>query len=135
MSAGASAPPSSRTRAGTAEEDVIRFGEELQRLDYEVESGALDEAARQDWQRALDAYDSANRSLQLLKSPDEVEHVTSALEDGRYAITCVLARAGRAPPPGASPTLLLQPLPRTVHRGRGVGASRRQAPAGPGVRG
>ena len=82
-----------------AEEDVTRFGEELTRLDTEVLTTALDEAARQDYQRALDSYEAAKESLGLVRRPDEITHVTHALEDGRYAAACVLARAeGRALP-------------------------------------
>jgi hypothetical protein len=40
----------------TAQEDVTRFGEELQRLDADVHMGSTDEAMLQDWQRALDSY-------------------------------------------------------------------------------
>jgi hypothetical protein len=82
-----------------AEEDVTRFGEELQRLDTEVLTTSLDEAARQDYQRALDSYESAKESLELVRRPEEVKHVTEALEDGRYAAACVVARAeGREVP-------------------------------------
>ena len=75
-----------------AEEDVTRFGEELQRLDGDVRLAAADEAMVQDWQRALDAYEAAKQSLAQAQRPDDVRHVTSALEDGRYAVACVRAR-------------------------------------------
>ena len=82
-----------------AEEDVTRFGEELQRLDTEVLTTSLDEAARQDYQRALDSYESAKESLGLVTRSEEITHVTQQLEDGRYAAACVLARAeGRSLP-------------------------------------
>ena len=76
-----------------AEEDVTRFGEELQRLDTEVLTTSLDEAARQDYQRALDSYESAKESLGRSPAPRTIPHVTEQLEDGRYAVACVLARA------------------------------------------
>ena len=41
------------------EEDVTRFGEELQQLDSDMLTEQLDQAARQDWQRALDSYEAA----------------------------------------------------------------------------
>ena len=52
-----------------AEEDVTRFGEELQRLDLDVRMAHVDEAMLQDWQRALDSYESAKRSLEMVQSP------------------------------------------------------------------
>ena len=42
-----------------ADEDVTRFGEELQRLDTDMLVTPLDEPMRQDYQRALDAYEQA----------------------------------------------------------------------------
>ena len=42
-----------------AEEDVVRFGEDLTLLGDETAGRQLDEATRQDYRRALDAYDAA----------------------------------------------------------------------------
>ncbi|MGH8965181.1 MAG: hypothetical protein ACRDXB_07600, partial [Actinomycetes bacterium] len=75
-----------------SDEDVTRFGEELQRLDEDMLVTPLDEPMRQDYQRALDSYESAKESLQQAAEPDDIKHVTEALEDGRYAAACVLAR-------------------------------------------
>ena len=44
------------TSKRAADEDVTKFGEELQRLDVDVAGHPLDEAMQQDYQRALDAY-------------------------------------------------------------------------------
>ncbi len=92
-----------------AEEDVTRFGEELQRLDTDVSMGDVDEAMRQDWQRALDSYDAANRALELARQPDDLRHVTSALEDGRYAVACVRARREGKPLPQRRPPCFFNP--------------------------
>jgi hypothetical protein len=92
-----------------AEEDVTRFGEELARLDTEVLTTSLDEAARQDYQRALDSYESAKESLELVRRPEEVKHVTEALEDGRYAAACVVARAEGRPLPTRRPPCFFNP--------------------------
>ena len=92
-----------------AEEDVTRFGEELQRLDTDVSMGDVDEAMRQDWQRALDSYDAAGRALEVAKHPDDLRHVTSALEDGRYAVACVRARREGRPLPQRRPPCFFNP--------------------------
>ena len=82
-----------------ADEDVTLFGEQLQRLDDEVEGRRLDPAARADYQRALDAYESAQREVPRLRDPDEVSKITDTLASGRYALACVQARvAGREVP-------------------------------------
>ncbi len=92
-----------------AEEDVTRFGEELQRLDLDVQMAGVDEAMLQDWQRALDSYESAKRSLEMVQSPDDVRHVTTALEDGRYAVACVRARRDKQPLPVRRPPCFFNP--------------------------
>lgn len=91
------------------EEDVTRFGEELQGLDTEVLTTSLDAAARQDYQRALDSYEAAKESLRLVTRSDEITHVTQALEDGRYAAACVLARAEDRPLPTRRPPCFFNP--------------------------
>jgi hypothetical protein len=94
---------------GAAEEDVTRFGEELQRLDLDVQLAGVDEATVQDWQRALDSYEAAKRSLEMVQQPEDVRHVTSALEDGRYAVACVRARRAGQPLPVRRPPCFFNP--------------------------
>jgi hypothetical protein len=92
-----------------AEEDVTRFGEELQRLDGDVKMAGVDEAMLQDWQRALDSYEGAKHSLEMVQAPDDVRHVTTALEDGRYAVACVRARREGRPLPVRRPPCFFNP--------------------------
>lgn len=92
-----------------AEEDVTRFGEELQRLDSDLLTERLDEATRQDYQRALDSYEGAKESLSAVTKSEEIRHVTEALEDGRYAVACVLARVEKRPLPTRRPPCFFNP--------------------------
>lgn len=92
-----------------ADEDVTRFGEELQRLDTDMLVTPLDEAMRQDYQRALDSYEAAKETLATTKTPDDIRHVTEALEDGRYAVACVLARKNGDPLPARRPPCFFNP--------------------------
>lgn len=80
-----------------ADEDVTLLGEELQRLDGEV--GRLDVEGRSDYQRALDAYEAAQRLVPRLTRADEVSKVTDTLSSGRYAMACVRARLAGEPVP------------------------------------
>lgn len=91
------------------DEDITTFGDELRDLDLEVVGHTLDEAARQDYQRALDAYEHAKESLARVRAPQEIQHVTSILEDGRYAITCVKARVAGQPLPAKRPPCFFNP--------------------------
>lgn len=97
------------TSRRAAEEDVTRFGEELQRLDSQVAGHPLDGAMRQDYERALDAYENAKASLDAVRQPDEIRHVTEILEDGRYAVACVNARVAGEPLPAKRPPCFFNP--------------------------
>jgi hypothetical protein len=97
------------TSRKAADEDVTKFGEELQRLDSDVAGHALDEAMQQDYQRALDAYDDSKTSLDAVTKPDEIRHVTEILEDGRYAVACVKARIAGDPLPAKRPPCFFNP--------------------------
>ena len=97
------------TSKRAADEDVTKFGEELQRLDSDVAGHPLDEAMQQDYQRALDAYDNAKMSLDAVARPEEIRHVTEILEDGRYAVACVKARVAGEPLPAKRPPCFFNP--------------------------
>ena len=97
------------TSKRAADEDVTKFGEELQRLDADVGGHPLDEAMQQDYQRALDAYDNAKMSLDAVTRPEEIRHVTEILEDGRYAVACVKARIAGEPLPAKRPPCFFNP--------------------------
>jgi hypothetical protein len=82
-----------------AQEDVTALGVELQDLDIDVAGSQLGAGENADYQRALDAYESAKIAADAMARPEDVRHVTEILEDGRYAMACVRARvAGRALP-------------------------------------
>ncbi|TIC84045.1 hypothetical protein [Nocardioides sp. GY 10127] len=92
-----------------AEEDVTALGTELQTLDADLAGAPLDEGARADYQRALDAYEAAKSSAAALQRPEDVRHVTEILEDGRYAMACVRARVDGLPLPARRPPCFFDP--------------------------
>jgi uncharacterized membrane protein YgcG len=92
-----------------ADEDVTRFGEELQDLHVETLTTELDAAMRQDYQRALDCYENAKQLLHDAAVPADVSEVTRTLEDGRYAQACVLARQAGQPLPQRRPPCFFNP--------------------------
>lgn len=91
------------------DEDVTQFGEELQGLHIETLTTDLDTPMRQDYQRALDSYESAKSLLRDVAKPADVKEVTHALEDGRYAMACVLARRDEQPLPERRPPCFFNP--------------------------
>ena len=92
-----------------ADEDVTRFGEELTQLHIDTLTAELDAAGRQDYQRALDSYENAKTLLSDARRPEDVTEVTRTLEDGRYALACVQARAAGEPLPIRRPPCFFNP--------------------------
>ncbi|MFG1624278.1 hypothetical protein [Kribbella sp. NPDC049227] len=82
-----------------ADDDVTLLGEELRRLGERVAGRDLDAEARHDYQQALDAYQSAQRSVRELKSAEDISTITDTLAGARYAMVCVLARVDGRPIP------------------------------------
>ncbi|MFF0269243.1 hypothetical protein [Kribbella sp. NPDC004536] len=93
----------------TADEDITRFGEELQDLDLEMVGKDLGDGARQDYQRALDSYESAKQAVGQVTQADQIKHVVEILEDGRYAAACVKARVNGQPLPQRRPACFFNP--------------------------
>jgi len=72
-----------------AEEDVIQFGEELIRFGA---GGEHDAEVRHDYQVALDAYESAKRTVDKLSSAESAGAIVDTLNAGRYALARARAR-------------------------------------------
>ena len=81
------------------DEDVIVFGEQLGRLDARVGRAQLDAEVHADYQRALDAYESAQRAARRIEHAIDGSHVSDILTDGRHALACVQARTEGLPLP------------------------------------
>ena len=98
-----------RAVSKVADEDVTQFGEELQDLHIDTLTTELDPSMRQDYQRALDAYENAKSLMRDARRPEDVTGVTKALEDGRYAKACVLARVSGEALPERRPPCFFNP--------------------------
>lgn len=91
------------------DEDVTALGVELQELDLDMAGRPLDAGANSDYQRALDAYESAKVAVTQITAAEQVKHVTEILEDGRYAMACVRARVDGKPLPTRRPPCFFDP--------------------------
>ncbi len=81
------------------QEDVTRLGEDIARLDLDVMDKGLDPATRADYERALNSYDQAKQATERAARPQDMQSVTTALEDGRYFMTATRARLVYEPVP------------------------------------
>lgn len=90
-------------------EDITALGVDLQELDLDLAGRELDAGMNADYQRALDSYESAKTAGDQITEPEHIKHITEILEDGRYAIACVRARAAGQPLPTRRPPCFFDP--------------------------
>ena len=89
---------------GNVRDDLVALGDDIRALDLDVEMPGVDPAAKEDYDRAVAAYDRADDLVEQARSPEDFEPVGAALEEGRYAMTAAKERlAGREPPERTPP--------------------------------
>ncbi|MQY39420.1 hypothetical protein SRB17_74470 [Streptomyces sp. RB17] len=91
------------------DEDITAFGEELDRLDFQPADPGADDAMRDDYTHALDAYDTAKQRMAQASRPEDVRTVTEALEDGRFSLARLAARREGRPLPERRPPCFFDP--------------------------
>jgi hypothetical protein len=91
----------------TVDEDITAYGEQLDRLDPDL--ATMDDAAREDFRKALDSYDLAKQRVAAARHPADMRGVSEALEEGRYALACVQARMDGRPLPERRPPCFFDP--------------------------
>ncbi|MGW4567967.1 hypothetical protein ACWEN3_38190 [Streptomyces sp. NPDC004561] len=91
------------------DEDITAFGEELDRLDFHPAEPGADDGMRGDYERALDAYETAKQRMAEATKPEDVRTVTQALEDGRFSLAQLAARRTGRPLPERRPPCFFDP--------------------------
>ncbi|GAA3376062.1 hypothetical protein GCM10020367_46280 [Streptomyces sannanensis] len=81
------------------DEDITAYGEELDRLDFHPAEAGADDVMRADYERALDAYETAKSRMASAQRPHDVRRVTEALESGRFSLAVLAARREHRPLP------------------------------------
>jgi hypothetical protein len=82
-----------------AEEDLLALADDIRALDIDVEMPGVSPEARDDYGAAVAAYERADAALDRARRPEDLELVTTALEEGRFAMASAKARLeGREPP-------------------------------------
>ncbi|MBO2462895.1 hypothetical protein [Actinomadura violacea] len=91
------------------QEDVTLLGEDIARLDLNVMDPGLDPDTRGDYERAMNSYDKAKAATERAAKPQDMQAVTTALEDGRYYMTATRARLAGEPVPERRPPCFFNP--------------------------
>ncbi|QKG25023.1 hypothetical protein ACTIVE_6674 [Actinomadura verrucosospora] len=91
------------------QEDVTLLGEDIARLDLNVMDPDLDPDTRGDYERAMNSYDKAKAATERAEKPQDMQAVTTALEDGRYYMTATRARLAGEPVPERRPPCFFNP--------------------------
>ncbi|MGC5037916.1 hypothetical protein ACPXCS_24240 [Streptomyces sp. DT190] len=91
------------------DEDITAFGEELDRLDFHPGEPGADDAMRDDYAHALDAYERAKSLMAAATRPEDVKAVTEAVEDGRFSLARLVARRAGEPLPERRPPCFFDP--------------------------
>src|SRR5205823_5945583 len=82
-----------------ARDDLVALGDDIRALDLDVQMPGAPQAAKDDYARAVDAYDRANTIFETAREPQDLAPAAVALEGGRYAMASAKARLeGREPP-------------------------------------
>lgn len=101
--------PLTEVSRAAIDSDITQFGIELRELDFDVVGYELTDDARGDYTLALDAYENAKQALRGARADSEATHITHILEEGRYSMACVRARAVGKPLPMKRPPCFFDP--------------------------
>jgi hypothetical protein len=82
-----------------AREDLVALGDDIRALDLDVQMPDADSEERTHYGQAVESYTQAAQALDRVRRPEDIERVTSALEEGRWAMSAAKAElAGREAP-------------------------------------
>ncbi|HET8821026.1 MAG TPA: hypothetical protein VFM57_05725 [Thermoleophilaceae bacterium] len=82
-----------------AREDLVALGDDIRALDLDVQMPDADPEGKQHYHQAVERYTEAEEALDRAQRAEDIERVTSALEEGRWAMTAAKAElAGRQAP-------------------------------------
>jgi hypothetical protein len=92
-----------------AQEDLLALADDIRALDLDVEMPDVDPDAKADYGRAVEAYERADRAYDTARRNDDLAAVSSALEEGRYAMASAKARLEGREPPERRPPCFFDP--------------------------
>ena len=92
-----------------ARDDLVALGDDIRALDLDVQMPNADQEAKAHYGRAVECYQQAEDAFGRARRPEDMERVTSLLEEGRYAMTAAKARLEGKPVPERRPPCFFDP--------------------------
>jgi hypothetical protein len=92
-----------------AREDLIALGDDIRALDLDVQMPDADARGREHYGQAVERYTEAEQAFDRVRRPEDVERVTSALEEGRWAMSAAKAELAGGEAPERRPPCFFDP--------------------------
>jgi hypothetical protein len=92
-----------------AREDLVALGDDIRALDLDVQMPDADPEGKQHYGQAVERYTEAEQALDRVRRPEDVERVTSALEEGRWAMSAAKAELAGGEAPERRPPCFFDP--------------------------
>jgi hypothetical protein len=92
-----------------AREDLVALGDDIRALDLDVQMPDADPEGRQHYNQAVERYTEAEQALDGVRRAEDVERVTSALEEGRWAMSAAKAELAGGEAPERRPPCFFDP--------------------------
>jgi hypothetical protein len=92
-----------------AREDLVALGDDIRALDLDVQMPDADPEARQHYGQAVERYVEAEQALDTATRTEQIEPVTSALEEGRWAMEAAKAELAGGSAPERRPPCFFDP--------------------------
>jgi hypothetical protein len=92
-----------------AQQDLLALAEDIRALDLDVEMPDVDPRAKEEYGHAVASDERADRALERARTPEDMEAVSSALEEGRFAMASAKARLEGRPLPEHRPPCFFDP--------------------------
>ncbi len=90
-------------------DDLIALGDDIRALDIDMELDTTPQPAKEAYAAAVGAYERAETTWERARSPEDLEPVGSALEEGRYAMVSAKALVEGREPPARRPPCFFDP--------------------------
>jgi hypothetical protein len=92
-----------------AQDDLLALAEDIRALDLDVEMPGVSAEAQEDYGAAVAGYERADAALDRARRPEDLEAVTAAIDEGRFAMASAKARLEGREPPERRPPCFFDP--------------------------